>query len=192
MGSIFSWLSDLMKYIGNLIPRFTIVKYTHGGVAFIRGKNIKAIKPGVFFYWPFWTEIMTYPVKRQSLNLPSQTLTTEDNLAVTVSAIVIYEVSDIVIALAEQWDLNETIRDLSLAAIKDVICESSWAIAHSNRKKLDRDLTKNLRQSLSDYGIKVLNVSLTDFAKTNVYTIVNGSFNKQVILPDGSVQQEVL
>lgn len=178
MDAAFSWLSDLIRFFGKLIPKFEIIKSTHQGVAFVRGKTIKKINPGIFIYWPFWTEIMTYPVVRQSINLPSQNLTTKDDLAVSASAICIYKVHNIIAALAEQWDLNETIRDLAMAAVRDSVCSLTFKEISEHRKNIDDTLTKKCKDILDPYGVAILSASLTDFTKTTVYSVIDNNISK--------------
>lgn len=174
MEAAFGWLGEIFAWFGNLIPRWVIVTKTHEGVAFVRGKHVEAVRPGMFFYWPFWTEVMLYPTVRQSVNLPSQTLTTKDECAITVGAVIIYKVSDIEIALAEQWDLSETITDLSMAAVRNVICSSTFDELQENWSDVDENLKKELHNTLKDYGIGILDARLTDFAKTKVVTLIGG------------------
>jgi regulator of protease activity HflC (stomatin/prohibitin superfamily) len=174
MESIFGWIGQVVEWVGSLIPRWYIVNSTHEGVAFIRGKKIKRIKAGMFFYWPIWTEIMTYPVVRQSVNLPNQTLSTIDDYTVSISAVIIYTVSDIRKALAEQWDLNETISDLSMSAVKQVVCASHYEDLIINWSEIDDNLKERLSQIMVEYGINILEARVTDLAQTKCITIVNG------------------
>lgn len=177
MESAFGWLGEIFAWFGNLIPRWIIVTRTHRGVAFVRGKHVREMNPGMFFYWPFWTECMLYPVVRQSVNLPNQTLTTYDFKSITISAVIIYKVDNITQALAEQWDLAETIKDLSMSAVRKVTCEATFNELQSEWEHVDSNLKKELQETLKDYGIGILDARLTDFAKTKVVTLIGGGQN---------------
>lgn len=174
MESAFGWLGEVISAILNFIPRFVIVKKTHEGVAFVRGKHVRKISPGMLFYWPFWTEVMLYPVVRQSVNLPNQTLTTLDGYSITTSAVIIYRVSDIIKTLAEQWDASETISDLSMGALREVVCETEFDDLLKNWKEVDKKIKEQLQSVLEDYGIDIMDARLTDFANTKVVTLVGG------------------
>ncbi len=175
MEGAFGWLGSLMEWFGAFFPRLDIIKKTHGGVAFVRGKNVKEVKPGLVLWWPLWTELMTYPVVRQSLNLPSQTLTTKDGKSVTVGAVVVYTVEDIITALTKQWDLAETVQDLSMAAVCDFITSSDFAWINQNRAVVKQQLTEQVVGELGEYGIAVRGAWLTDFAQAKVISIAGGS-----------------
>ena len=172
MSGAFAWLSDIFGAIIRFFPRLVIVRKTHGGVAFKRGKHIKEIEPGLIFYWPMITELETYPVVRQSLNLPSQTLTTTDGTPITVSCVIIYRIRSIVTALTVQWDLNETIRDLSLAAVKGYVSSHSFDELLGQHGEAEGALTAELRAALRGYGVEILKAAMTDFARTRVVSLV--------------------
>ena len=57
----------------------------------------------------------------QTHNLPTQALTTLDGKRVVVSGIVVYRIKDIVATLARNWDISETLNDLTMVAIKQVV-----------------------------------------------------------------------
>lgn len=172
MEGAFGWLGNVMEWLGSWFPRLEIVPVTHGGVAFVRGKHVKEIKPGLMLWWPFWTEIMTYPVVRQSVDLPSQTLTTNDGVPVTVGCVVVYTVDDVVTALTKQWDLSDTVQDLCAAAVCEFVTSKEFAWINGNRTIAKRHLTKEVVTVLSEYGVAVQGAWLTDFAKTKVISLL--------------------
>lgn len=174
METAFGWLGRIMEFIGAFFPRLVIVKSTHGGVAFVRGRNPRLIRPGLIFYWPLWTEVILYPIVRQSLNLPSQTVTTKDGKTITISTVIVYEVADILKALTVQWDLNETLRDISMAAVREYAQGASFAELRGKETLALRD---TIKKRVTPYGIRTLNAWVTDLAQTKVITLVtpNGS-----------------
>ena len=78
MESALGWLQSIFDTILKLFPRLLIVGATHGGVKFVRGSKVVELKPGLHLYWPIVTEIETYCVVRQVIDLPTYTLTTKD------------------------------------------------------------------------------------------------------------------
>jgi regulator of protease activity HflC (stomatin/prohibitin superfamily) len=162
--SAFAFIGDLVQWFGRLIPRILIIKATHAGVAFVRGSNVVKLDTGLHIYWPFWTDVETYPVARQTLNLPMQTLITSEKDEIIVGGIVVYEINDIVKALGQTWDLDDTIRDISMACIKTVIVTHKVDDILANYKQIDVHLVEELQESLSQFGITVINAYLSDFS----------------------------
>lgn len=175
------WLGEIIQAALRLVPRVSIIKSTHKGVAFVRGKNIRVVEPGLYVWWPLVTECQFYPVVRQSLDLPTQVLTTEDDLAVIISGVVVYTVNDIKTALTDQWDMNETIRVLSQAALRDVVCSVPFAYINQNRSQVESRLKTALKRELTPYGIDVVDAKLTDFARTNVLAIAGANIGSGIV-----------
>ncbi len=174
METAFGWLGRIMEWVGDLFPRLTVVAKTHAGVAFVRGKNVKYVGPGLVWWWPFWTELMLYPVVRQSLDLPSQTLTTKDGQPVTVGCAIVYTVDDVETALTVQWDLAETVQDLATAAVCDFVTSNDFDWINQSRPVVKRHLTKSVQALLTEYGVGIQGAWLTDFAKTKVISMLGG------------------
>ena len=174
MDGAFAWLSDLLWWLANFVPRLIIVKVTHQGIAFKRGKIVIPLMPGLHVYWPFWTLVILYPVKRQSLDLPTQCIASKDGKQIVVSGIIIYEISDIETALASQWDVAGTCQDLARCALASTIREADSKDLEEDLSFYEETFAETCRERLSDYGVHVLGAGITDFAQTKAYTLFNG------------------
>ena len=185
MNNLFSMLASFLEMFIDLIPRFLIVKKTHAGVSFKRGKHTKIVPPGFHLWWPFWTEIELYPTVRQTMNLPQQTLTTRDREALQINTVIVYKVADVHKMLTKQYDIEETIRDLCLAAIADTIGNYEYEELLQNKLAVDQRIKDQVvPELLNDYGVNILKVKITDFAKTRVLTL-SGMGEYSVIPDDG-------
>jgi regulator of protease activity HflC (stomatin/prohibitin superfamily) len=176
MESALAWLGQLIEWVGKLIPRLFIVKATHGGVRFKHGKNVTELVPGVHVYWPIVTEIELWPVKRQTHSTPTQSLLTKDQKQVVVSGVVIYEIGDIVAALSKNWDINDTINDIAMVAITEVVAsnELAYLTEHLN-ESVRRQLLAVTRKKLSPFGIRVFKASLVNFSTCMTIKSFGGS-----------------
>lgn len=177
MENAFAWLGKVMEWIGDFIPKRVILDVTMGGCKFIGGRKVKVLGPGVHWYWPFWTQLHTYPTARQADNLSSQTVVTTDDRTVVVGGMIVYEVADIEKILAHTYKPQDAIRDLALTAIHDVICQLSWEELKSAQRSgaLDRKLRSECRAALLPYGVTTLKVQLTDLAPARVVRLVQSS-----------------
>ena len=175
MDSAFAWLGYLVEWIGAFIPRLRIVRCTHAGVRFKHGKFASAIKPGLCIYWPIVTEVDIIPVARQTHNMPSQSLTTKDGKKVVVGGVVVYSVKDIVACMSKNWDVYDTINDITLCAIMHVITKHDYAfILEHITDEIQVELTKETRRRLKSYGIQVIRTALTDFSTAVVIKNIGG------------------
>ncbi len=167
MESAFSWLNDLLRWIGRLVPRWRVVTEAQGGVAFVRGRA-RLIKPGIFWWWPAWTEIHVQEVVRQTLNLPPQSLMTQDRKDIAVSGIVVYEITDPLTAFVKVHDLDDAIQDMALASIKSVLWGRTVDEICDRAQKLDEVLCAECRAKLEGWGVKIHNIFLSDLSNALV------------------------
>lgn len=174
MEAAFSWIGDIIQWFGALIPRWDICRATHGGVKFVRGGKIKAIEPGIFWYWPAVTECIIIPTARQSFNIPPQSLTTKDGKTVLVSVVLVARISDVVKALGMSWDVDDTVTEVGGAAAVGVVATRTWRELASDLASgdINEEIERRARKILSPYGVKVLKGRFTDCAQHTVIRTV--------------------
>lgn len=165
MESAFAWIGSIVEWFGNFIPRVKIVRSTHGGLRFRRGKIVREIKPGLCVYLPLITEVEIIPVARQTHNLPSQSLLTKDGKQVVVGGVVVYAVKDVVACLSRNWDVSATIDDVTMCCISTIITTHDLEYLLANlTTTVQTALTKETRRKLSPFGVRVYRTALTDFS----------------------------
>jgi regulator of protease activity HflC (stomatin/prohibitin superfamily) len=172
-----AWISELVAWIAQFIPRFLIVEATHGGVKFVRGSKIVKLDAGFHIYWPLTTSVHLYPIARQADDLRSQTIVTADDKTIVVGGMIVYEVDDVEKILAHTFQPEQTIRDVALSAFHDVCCQLTWQEIRDQQRsgQLDRDLKREVRKSLDSYGIRVLKTMLTDLAPCKVLKLIQST-----------------
>lgn len=187
MEQIGKLIADIFRVFTDFIPRTCVIESTRGGVAhrgsildglsriFLKGKDKKKatldvirLDPGFHIYWPIRTNVEFFPTARQTTNLPTQCLTTKDKETIVVGGIVVFKVEDVVKVLKFNYDMDDTIKDISLAVIKSVIVERNLGDIIKNQGEIDKLLTEKLKEDLKEYGISVIHVYISDFAKCMV------------------------
>lgn len=165
MDSAFAWIGSIVEWFGNFIPRVKIVRSTHGGLRFRRGKIVREIKPGLCVYLPLITEVEIIPVARQTHNLPSQSLLTKDGKQVVVGGVVVYSIANVTACLSRNWDVAATLDDITMCCIAAIITTHDLAFLLENlTTAVQNALTKETRRKLSPFGVKVYRTALTDFS----------------------------
>ena len=168
MEHVFAWLGDIFQRLIDLIPRLIVINSIEGGVAWVRGKP-RPIRPGrLFLYWPFWTEICILPVNRQTIDLRAQAYCTADDVPFLASGIVVYEIRDAMKAALAAHDLDEAIRDLSMAALIRQLRAKSWKDVYEQRLTIDESIRGELRRLLRDWGVDIRCFFLSDLAPCTV------------------------
>jgi regulator of protease activity HflC (stomatin/prohibitin superfamily) len=178
MESALGWLGDIFRALLKVIPQIILVRSTHAGVKFQWGSRVVELRPdngirktGIHLFWPVVTEYEVVPVRRQTKDLQPQYLTTKDQKTVGVCGILVYEINDVVKLLTECFDYEDTIRDLSMAAVKEVIVQHNFDHLRDNGELIDAELCKTLRRQLNRFGVKTIRVTLSDFSLCQVVAL---------------------
>lgn len=106
---------------------------------------------------------------------------TKDKHQVVVGGLVIYSITDVEAAVAENWDVSDTISDVTQTALVAVI--TTWPLEQLMDKittDLEKELTTATRERLKPYGVKVHKCSLTDFSTCRVLKLLGDG---QVAIP---------
>ena len=177
MDTALGWLGDLARWLAAWIPRLEICRATHGGVKFVRGKNVREVRPGLYVYWPAVTEVVLLPTVCHPVNLPPQSLTTRDGKTVLVSVTLVVEVADVVKALAKTWDVDQMIADVAGAATMEVVSERTWK--ELRQDDAVEDLVRAARRLLRPYGVRVVKGRFTDCAR---HTVIR-TIGRETVVP---------
>jgi len=173
----FEWLNDLARYLSTFVPKLEIVDTTHGAVKFRYGKQPIALEPGLHVYWPLVTKFVSYPTARQSIDLRTVTTVTSDDVTLLVGGMVVYEIEDIAAIIAHTWDPENTIHDIAISAIADIVCGRytyKELLTKRHNGELEEELFDRLTADLEDYGVRVLTARLPDMCPTTVVKMVGG------------------
>lgn len=182
MDTAFAWLNQLIQAFYQLFPRIVIVRATHGGVKWVRGKHIKPMHPGLHVYWPITTDVEVIVTARQTLAIPDQVMATKDGKKVVVKTLAVYKIPDPVRAIGKMnWDVDTTINDMTQAAVAKVIathtCEE--IMAGIRDESLTKTLTKEVRRELRQFGVHITRCKLVDFADCKVYKLLTTQADRQ-------------
>ncbi len=169
----FDWINDIMRWFGQFLPVWDLLDPTDGGVKFKPGGKIELLEPGhIYWYWPVTTNVYTIETKRQTLTI-SQRLTTTDDIPVLFEASIVYEIDDVIKAIVDTRDHEDTISEIGeKVSVKPIMGRSfeevRKAIAESN--ELNNQIKSGARTELRDFGVKVLDGYVSTFVKTKVFS----------------------
>lgn len=170
---MFDWINNIMEWFGELVPEWDLLEPTIGGVKFKPGGKIVLLKPGhIYWWWPATTKIRTIDTKRQTLTF-GQRLTTKDEQSVQCNTVIVYVVDDVIKALVETFDHEDTIGEIAKkVTVKPVMSRNFSKIiadmAESNEMR--NEVTSQARSLMKDYGVKVLDGYVCDFTETRVFS----------------------
>lgn len=189
MENAFAWLNRIAEWLTQFVPTWKIVDTREGALKWqtvrlrdlLRGRwdpmaKVVTLGPGFHVYWPLFSTLEVYPVKRQSIPLTSQVITTTDEVSVVVSGMMVFDIIDLQKIYAETIDPDDAIKDIASSALHDVCCHKSWEeLRKGQGRSLDTALRNEAKKDLEDYGVRVIKFTLTTCARTRVYRVVNST-----------------
>ena len=176
---MFDKLVDLLVRFSMDILPFVIIEQWNGAVQLRYGKFIKVLYPGIHFKIPFFDSIIECPVITQSVNLPSQTLTTLDDESIVLKSIIRYKVSNIQTYLLGVMHANDVLIDTTQGMIRDVVELTTW----EDLVDVNETITDKVKEYVVRWGIEVEAVTITDLGIVKSFRIFGDETHKTTILP---------
>jgi regulator of protease activity HflC (stomatin/prohibitin superfamily) len=168
---MFDKLIDLIvTFIGDFLP-FKIVDQWEMGVHLRVGKFTKVVEPGLNWKIPFFDQIITTPVITQTVNLSSQTVTSEDEKSVVLTSIVRYHIHDVRKFLLGVMHANDALVDTTQGIIRDIVEGCKW----SDLYDLSSVVTPEINEHVEKWGITVEQVSFPDLGEIQTFRIMSDS-----------------
>lgn len=195
MESALAWIGQIASWIGQWIPRWSILDTTEAAVkyrgylwpqsvrnrvakilgttAFDGEMNLTVCGPGIHFYWPAHSAFKSWPTACQTDRLETQTMESSDRVTFIISGTLTYSIEDIALLLPMTYNPTHTIVDLAMTALHEVCCDMSWEDLQreGRRGTLKTKLRNSAQKQLSEYGVKVIKLQINSQARCRVIKI---------------------
>jgi len=181
MESALSWIGQIAEWIGAFVPRWAILDTTQGAIKFVGGSKVRVCGPGVHFWWPARTTLVTYPTAQQTDRLGTQTMETKDGRTFIVEGTITYCVENLALLIPVTHSATTAIVDITMTVVHDVCCSMDWETLQAEQRKgtIKTKLRNAAQKELSEYGIKVLRLKLNTLAKCRVLKISQSTSNEE-------------
>jgi regulator of protease activity HflC (stomatin/prohibitin superfamily) len=159
-----NWLSELFNKATCWIPRIVLIAPDEDGVRVTLGKYQCPTPPGWYLFFPLVQKITYVTVTPQVEDLRAQSIMTSDGFSMAVSGAVEYSIRDPIKALFNVQDFDKSLKNLSLGAVLDYVTTHTLEQC-KNVEEIKGVVRKALREHVNDWGIKLINVYITDLDK---------------------------
>jgi regulator of protease activity HflC (stomatin/prohibitin superfamily) len=176
---MFDKLVQLIERFGYQLMPYVIIEEWNAGVHLRFGKWINTLYGGIHFKIPFFDSIIECPVITQSVNLPSQTLTTLDEQSIVLKAIIRYKVSNVRTYLLGVMHANDVLIDTTQGIVRDVVEMTNWP----DLVDVNYQITNEVKEFVVKWGIEVEAVTITDLGLVKSFRIFGDEAHKTTILP---------
>lgn len=120
----------------------------------------KTVDPGLRYVIPFVQRMLRVNMREQIIDVPPQEIITEDNVVVTIDAVIYYQVVDAKRAIYEVEDFELAIVKLAQTTLRNIVGEMSLDTCLTSREKLNLELRKVLDEATDKWGTKVNRIEL--------------------------------
>ena len=171
LDKLIDFILSLLDYI---MPVYVVKEY-QGAVVF-RAGHFKFVKrAGLHWKWPFVDFVDVYGMATTTLTLPVQSVTTKDGMEVVVKGQVKYQVEDLEIYGVQVVDARDALSDTTCGIIFGIVHGMTWEEACS--ADLNAQISIPCRREGKKWGVKVHQVTLTDFSKMRSIRLFNEGAN---------------
>ncbi len=116
--------------------------------------------PGLRFIIPVVQRMYRVNMREQVIDVPPQEIITEDNVVVTIDAVIYYQVIDPKRAIYEIEDFELAIVKLAQTTLRNIVGEMSLDVCLTSREKINVELRSVLDQATDKWGTKVNRIEL--------------------------------
>ena len=161
----------MLQYIVALIAtgivgygvNFSVRVISQGDEALVErlGKYRRTLKPGLQFVLPLVDKIAYIDtIRERVLDIPPQSVITNDNLTLEVDAVVYWQIMEIERAYYAIENVESAIQEIVLTSMRSQIGRLPLQQILSTKDEIDKALLKKLDEATSSWGVKVIRVEI--------------------------------
>ena len=176
---MFDKLIAIIQQFGHAMSPVFVVDMWEKALVLRLGKFEDIKDPGLHWKIPFVDSVWHQTVVTQSIHLHPQSITSLDYRNIVVRAIVRYDIKDCFLFLTKLAHPTDVLVDTTGAMIREIIEERNW----EDLVDIEVELTEKIGKKVSEWGINIEKVTLTDLAEINSVRVISDNDNRQTIIP---------
>lgn len=143
-----------------LSKSIVIIRPVERGLVERFGKYIKTFGDGLHFIIPVVDTVRKVNVTEQMVDVPEQTVITQDKLNTKVDAVVYYKIHDVKSSAYNVDDHRAQLTSLTRTTLRAVIGKMTLTDANEQRDEINRQVEEVLTEETKTYGVEVLRVEI--------------------------------
>lgn len=141
-----------------------VMRQYERAVVFRFGRLAGEKGPGIIMIVPVVDRIVRVDLRTRQLDVPKQTIVTQDNISVDVDAIIYYHVVDACRAIVEVEDYEAATALIAQTTLRDVLGQNDLDRILSERESLNQRIQTALETVTGPWGVHVDIVTIRDIA----------------------------
>lgn len=149
----------VILFFGSLLK---IIRQWEGAVVYRLGTYRGVLKPGIRVVIPYIDRMVRWDLRLLINDVPGQSVVTQDNISLTIDAVIFYRVRDPGDAVNKVTNARASIGMAAMGALRDVFGSVPLDEVLQEREAVSERIRVNLDDATDPWGIDVRHVELTD------------------------------
>lgn len=149
----------VVLFLGSLLK---IIRQWEGAVVYRLGSYRGVLKPGIRLVIPYVDRMVRWDLRLLINDVPGQSVVTQDNISLTIDAVIFYRVRDPGDAVNKVTNARASIGMAAMGALRDVFGSVPLDEVLQEREAVAERIRVNLDDATDPWGIDVRHVELTD------------------------------
>lgn len=158
---IIATITGLFKIISSVAEGERGIVLRFGKAKCGKDKKPKIYKPGIVFLVPFADTIHIKHIKQDTITFTGQRIILKNQLSFYVSAVVIFKIKDIFKALFEIKNVNDSLKDLCMGILRDVLSKEDHTI-FAKKEKIAEEFLEGVKIRAEEWGVEFVQFNLTN------------------------------
>lgn len=147
-----------------LFKSVIIVNQYERGIVLTLGMYSYTLGPGLKLVFPILQRVIKVDIRINTLDIPKQEIITKDNVAVSINAVVYFQVTKAEDAILKVKDFGYAVSQYAQTALRDVIGGVELDSLLTDREKISEQIKAIVDKETVDWGVDVTSIKLQDIA----------------------------
>jgi regulator of protease activity HflC (stomatin/prohibitin superfamily) len=165
------WLREIVDWVRGLLPQLRLVNPDERGVYVVFGRWTHTVGPGAYLCWPCLIPLHSVLVTPKVIDIPSQSVESQDGASLAVSGAISFGVRDPALALFAVQDYEEAIVVVALGEVAKY-CAQHDAEECKRMGVAGGELEKRVQRAARGWGVVVKRVWITDLVHCRTYRLL--------------------
>jgi hypothetical protein len=163
--------NEIITQIVSLFQWWIVIAPWESAIRVRRGKKISVLAPGIHFRIPALDRFFVQNTRKRYMNTPTQTATSKDGKAVTVSGGTAYSIVNIAKLYDSLSDPEDVIQIETLSLVAQYIADNDFSEVRPENIQRFVDSRLNLEQ----YGLGGVTFLITDFVCVKTFRLIQSN-----------------
>lgn len=161
-------VNQILGFISNFFTWWYTVMTWEQAIFIRAGKNPKVVNNGMYFKIPFIDRVYIQQIRLRVIDMPIQTVSTQDGKTITIKAMVGYSIKDMLKMYNSISHPEMTLSGIIMGGIADHI--KNKQSSEISPLKVEEFLIEKLKET--DFGLGDLSIKITSWAEVRTYRLI--------------------